>query len=280
MVETCYWVIRPERDIWLPNISSMSIAVERVQGGSLFFYEGTERSNTTVPMIEGGLPYSIGAPIRTNINNDIVVIFRKDLAAASQSASAGFKLSVQISGKKYAFWEKPFIGENEVFWYLAVIGIPVFLLFVFCVGTYCCCRCCNRGKCCHCCRCCNRTSSVEVDSQAFDQVKDPKVPEKKPNKYPVMSAQVADESTIIHHRRSSKKRSTDNEIEIESFSSDISEGPIPPEPKRAKESLQNSLDDLEQARAQIEKTNKFLIDRGLIKKEDIASAKSLRSNRH
>jgi len=53
----------------------MIIQVEKVTGGSLYFFEGTQRFNITRSLIENGQSYVLGAPIRTTIDNDIVLLF-------------------------------------------------------------------------------------------------------------------------------------------------------------------------------------------------------------
>ena len=34
--ETCYWVIRPERNLWVPNASKMTLWIDSIEGGFIF----------------------------------------------------------------------------------------------------------------------------------------------------------------------------------------------------------------------------------------------------
>ena len=49
--ETCYWVIRPERELWLPEQSEMKIWIEQLEGGSLYLFQGSQRNNVTEALI-------------------------------------------------------------------------------------------------------------------------------------------------------------------------------------------------------------------------------------
>lgn len=151
--ETCYWIIRPERDILIPETSSLTLTIDSIQNGYLYMFEGTSRSNTTTSLIENGQPYVIGAPIRTTINNDIVVVFQKSSSYLIDTSS--FKMTIEMAGREYPFWEKPFVGVNETFYYLAVIGIPAVVVLTILICLCCCVKCCCRGTCCCCFKCCN-----------------------------------------------------------------------------------------------------------------------------
>lgn len=73
--ETCYWIIRPERDLWLPEQSEMKIWLEEVEGGGLFLFQGNERSNATKSLIEDGLMFVPGAPLTLSTNDDTILLF-------------------------------------------------------------------------------------------------------------------------------------------------------------------------------------------------------------
>ena len=49
--ETCYWVLRPERDVWLTDLSTMTVQIDLISGGFLFVMQGTERNNITDSVI-------------------------------------------------------------------------------------------------------------------------------------------------------------------------------------------------------------------------------------
>lgn len=52
--ETCYWVMRPERDTWVTDASQLIVQIDSVKGGSLYIFEGTERNNITDSVIKKG----------------------------------------------------------------------------------------------------------------------------------------------------------------------------------------------------------------------------------
>lgn len=62
-VRTCYWVLKPQRDTWLNEFSSMTVQIEAISGGTLFVMQGTERNNITESIIQTGEKYPPGAPL-------------------------------------------------------------------------------------------------------------------------------------------------------------------------------------------------------------------------
>ena len=49
---TCYWVIRPERNLWQPELSQLTVWVEQIDGGDIFVFQGSQRSNITDSIID------------------------------------------------------------------------------------------------------------------------------------------------------------------------------------------------------------------------------------
>ena len=74
----CYWVIRPERKVWQPELSSMKIWIEHIEGGSIYVLQGTSPSNITDSTIEAGLEFAKGAPLVVSTNDDLVMLFSLD----------------------------------------------------------------------------------------------------------------------------------------------------------------------------------------------------------
>ena len=62
-------------------------------------------------------------------------------------------ISAQISGRRYPFWEMPYIGEDRIFFLLAFFGGSLFSIFLIIWSCCCCCSKCFEGRCC--CVCCN-----------------------------------------------------------------------------------------------------------------------------
>ena len=145
--ETCYWVLRPIRDKYIEHKSHMSIWLEQVDKGYIFLFEGIERNNITQSVIENGKNFVVGAPLILPISNDIVVVFPR----RQSSIEASFRLAFQITGVEYPWWERAFIGVDDIWWYTVIIGIPSFILLMIMV-CICCCTC---SCCCNCCKCCN-----------------------------------------------------------------------------------------------------------------------------
>ena len=163
--ESCYWILEPERDIWIPEYSNMTVWLEESIGGVLYIFRGNERSNATQSLIEKGMPFVIGAPLILPIDDDLIILFERE----SKDVEASFRISAQITGQEYPWWEKPFIGLHVAWWYLFIFGIPIVILFIIvgcvlgcaclCCKGKCCCDCCNYCnclKCWRCCRCCRK----------------------------------------------------------------------------------------------------------------------------
>ena len=49
--DDCYWVLRPERKTWVTEVSQLTLQLERIIGGTLYFMQGTERNNITQSII-------------------------------------------------------------------------------------------------------------------------------------------------------------------------------------------------------------------------------------
>ena len=187
--EACYWVIKPERDTWIPEFSEMTVWLESIEGSALFLLTGTERANATLPVIENDEQFVVGAPIVFTTNDDIVVL----LAKFDKDIISSFKLNAVINGRQYPFWEMPFIGKSEIYWQLFIIGIPSFIGFLILCCVCCCLRCCCAGTCCikscnycNCCRCkrkfdkvANRETAIKIISHSK---KDKDGPSSKPSK--------------------------------------------------------------------------------------------------
>lgn len=149
-VETCYWVLRPQRNTWIEEQSQMTVWLESIEDGYIFLMEGTERNNVTKSVIEDGLYMVQGAPIVMPLSNDIVIIFPRKQG----SLEARFTLGFQITGEEYPWWEKAFIGVDDIWWYLFLYGIPAFIVLMILICLCCCIsKCCNGTCCCKCCNC-------------------------------------------------------------------------------------------------------------------------------
>ena len=74
----CYWVIRPERKVWQPELSQMKIWIEQIEGGSIYVLQGTSPSDITYSIIEGGQEFVAGAPLVFSTNDDLVMLFWLD----------------------------------------------------------------------------------------------------------------------------------------------------------------------------------------------------------
>lgn len=240
--QTCYWVVKPERDILIPEASSLTVTVDVLEGGFLFFYEGTERSNVTQALVENGQPWVLGAPLHTTIDNDIIVVFQKSDNDPLSVQVPTLKLTIEMTGREYPFWEKPFVGGNEIWYYLVVNGIPALVLLIMLICLCCCVKCCCRGTCC--CWFCNCKKNNHVkDLTTTAVVKAPK--SAKRNRLHPSGAIKEDVSPTIAKNKKKKK----SVVEVDS---DISEGPIPPKPDNNRNESNRSAN---VAKIQLDMTN-------------------------
>ena len=114
--EVCFWMVQPERDIWITEVSTMYFALEEVSEGQLYIFQGSNRSNVTESLIENGQAMAVGAPLELSINDDLVLVFKREDQVDGADPSASFKAKAWIEGRKYPWWEKPFIGEEKIYY--------------------------------------------------------------------------------------------------------------------------------------------------------------------
>ena len=254
-IETCYWILRPMRDIWVSEASEMVLSLTAIEGGQLYALQGTQRANSTDTVIENGQDIVIGAPLVLDIDNDLILLFTR----TGKEVEASFTMEAEIFGREYPWWEKPFIGKSEALWYIFLIGVPVLLLIlIVCLFNWCCSCCCPH--CCKCMRCkccCCNTALDEDDAVKTDMIQmmnsnsakgaviskkkgGKKVFAKKKNK--TVPSAVAPAGVV------SKKKGEVSPISLKHPMKDIveeygeeSEGPIPPTPPHAVKSPRPSV---------------------------------------
>ena len=81
------------------------------------------------------------------MNNDLILLFQR----VDKFVEANFNVTMEIKGRKYPIWERPFVGLDDIYWKLLKYGIPSLIALLI---TICCC-CCICNCCCKCCVCCN-----------------------------------------------------------------------------------------------------------------------------
>ena len=96
IAETCYWILRPERDVWVTGgVSSLMLQIDNLKGGFIFLYEGSERHNITESVIQQGLNFVEGSPLSLPIDNDVVLLFQR----RSKNIEAQFLVTAWIDGR-------------------------------------------------------------------------------------------------------------------------------------------------------------------------------------
>ena len=99
---------------------------------------------------------------------------------------ASFTLSYSVSGSRYPFWERPFIGEEPVFWELFRVSLFLLLALVLFIILYNCIirKCCLKKPfcCCRCCQCRSRPDQNFVVKTIEFAVQDKNDLSKFPNK--------------------------------------------------------------------------------------------------
>ena len=102
----------------------------------------------------------------------MLILFRKQ----STTLPGSFTLTYALSGPQHAFWRRPFIGEDEAYWYislsvffLVLVSCPALLIYFFIVRPCCqkkpiCCLCCVR------CCCCRRLSEEELEDRREKEI--------------------------------------------------------------------------------------------------------------
>jgi len=51
IAESCYWVLRPERDTWVTDVSQLQLQLDAISGGYLYVMQGSKRNNITDSVI-------------------------------------------------------------------------------------------------------------------------------------------------------------------------------------------------------------------------------------
>ena len=55
----------------------MKVWIEQIEGGNLYAFQGSQRSNVTESVIENGQKFVAGAPITLSTNDDLVLVFER-----------------------------------------------------------------------------------------------------------------------------------------------------------------------------------------------------------
>ena len=101
-----YTISGPELEY--KNSAEIVIYANSIQGGNLYVYQGTDRTNMTDIGFQTDTKmsaFAVGAPVSLKISDGAVLVFKK-----SSSAAAQFEFGYEIDGELYPWWEQIFLG--------------------------------------------------------------------------------------------------------------------------------------------------------------------------
>ena len=135
--ESCYWhIVTPEYTY--RDSSYVELVFWQADQVDLFVYVGTDRRNIT-SFIEKNDTVVLGAPFRIPIADDIMIVAQTQY----QGPTGQVSFSYQLFAEEYPFYEQPFLGIHEVWWYICFITVlasPILLILSIVCCAKCCCR--------------------------------------------------------------------------------------------------------------------------------------------
>ena len=105
----------------------------------------------TASYIGNGGELDYGAPLVLNTTDDYILLYHHigNYYPESNDPTEFFRIHGQLNGRKYPFWQRPFVGGDPLMWTAFRLLMILALFLLFCV------ICCICLKCCQCCcRCC------------------------------------------------------------------------------------------------------------------------------
>lgn len=126
------------------------MVLEKAINADIYIFRGDDRTDAE-SMIEKGDKLYPGNPLRLEHHDDLLIVFTK--ASILDVTDGSFKLTYETSGDKHAFWRRPFLDEDVVYWYIALSSTCILLIaLIYLVVHFLCFRpCCLKKPIC----CCN-----------------------------------------------------------------------------------------------------------------------------
>jgi hypothetical protein len=103
--------------------------IEGTYFSNVYVYSGTSRTNLTT-VIENNKTASIGAPVQIPADDGVVIIVQP--FTPTGSLPAAFRISYQVKGEKYPWYEKLFLGKAQWVYYLGVSGFTAATALLLC----------------------------------------------------------------------------------------------------------------------------------------------------